>query len=235
MLKALKATGKPVVFVLMTGSAMGIQWEAANIPAIVNAWYGGQAGGTAIADVLFGDYNPAGRLPVTFYKSVDDLPDFEDYGMENRTYRYFRGEPLYPFGFGLSYTTFEYDDLEIPASLATEDETIVSVKVTNTGEMDGDEVVQLYLSHVNPETRAPIRALKGFRRIHLEAGESRVIEFRLGMEELALVDEQGFRVVNPGEIEISVGGGQPNPLALSRKAVVKGRLNITGGKVIFED
>ncbi len=115
MLKELKATGKPVVLVLMTGSALGIEWEAAKIPAIVNAWYGGQAGGTAIADVLFGDYNPAGRLPVTFYKSVDDLPDFEDYSMENRTYRYFKGEPIFPFGYGLSYTTFEYVDLEIPS------------------------------------------------------------------------------------------------------------------------
>jgi len=235
MLKELKATGKPVVFVLMTGSAMGIEWEAANIPAIVNAWYGGQAAGTAIADVLFGDYNPAGRLPVTFYKSVDDLPDFEDYSMENRTYRYFKGEPLFPFGYGLSYTTFTYDKLEIPTSLTTDGEVVIKARVRNTGKMDGDEVVQVYLSHKNPGVRAPKLALKAFSRINLKAGESRVIEFKIGQEELALVDEEGIRVVNPGEVEISVGGFQPGELVLSQKKAVKGTVTITGENVIFDD
>ena len=235
MLKELKATGKPVVLVLMTGSALGLEWEASNIPAIVNAWYGGQAGGTAIADVLFGDYNPAGRLPVTFYKSVNDLPDFEDYSMENRTYRYFRGEPLYPFGYGLSYTSFKYDKLEIPASIKTDGEVVIKARVKNTGKMNGDEVVQVYLSHKNPGMRVPIVALKAFSRINLKAGESKIVEFKIGPEELALVDEDGIRGVHPGEVEIWVGGCQPVAPALSQKKAVKGTLTITGDKVFFDD
>lgn len=235
MLKELKATGKPVVLVLMTGSALAVNWEAENLPAIVNAWYGGQAGGTAIADVLFGDYNPAGRLPVTFYKSVSDLPDFEDYSMENRTYRYFKGEPLFPFGYGLSYTTFEYDNLELPDSAATDCGLLVKATVKNTGKMDGDEVVQLYVSHKNTDVRAPIRALKSFSRIHLKAGESRVVEFMIGPEELALVNEEGIRVVDPGEIQLSVGGCQPEASALSSRKVVAATVSLTGEPVFFDD
>src|SRR5215467_16134641 len=147
-LKALKATGKPIVFVMMTGSAVAIPWEAENIPAILNAWYGGQAAGTAVADILFGDYNPSGRLPVTFYKSDKDLPSFEDYSMTNRTYRYFKGEALYPFGFGLSYTSFRYSDLKLSKTTAGANESVqVEVTVTNTGKTKGDEVVQFYISH----------------------------------------------------------------------------------------
>jgi beta-glucosidase len=235
MLKELKATGKPVVLVLMTGSALAVNWEAANLPAIVNAWYGGQAGGTAIADVLFGDYNPAGRLPVTFYKGVEDLPDFEDYSMENRTYRYFKGEPLFPFGYGLSYTTFKYDNLDIPDSTLTDCQILVKATVKNTGKMDGDEVVQVYLSHKNTGMRVPIRALKSFSRIHLKAGESRVVEFVIGPEELALVDEEGMRIVNPGELEISVGGCQPEATALSAKKAIKGTIVLAGERVFLDD
>ncbi|MBD0297483.1 MAG: glycoside hydrolase family 3 C-terminal domain-containing protein, partial [Flavisolibacter sp.] len=155
LLKALKTTGKPVVFVMMTGSAIAISWEAENIPAIINAWYGGQDAGTAIADVLFGDYNPAGRLPVTFYKSDNDLKDFNDYSMENRTYRYFKGKPLYGFGYGLSYTTFTYTDLKLPSSVAKGKNVSVSANVKNTGKMDGEEVVQLYVS--GQDKQAPVR------------------------------------------------------------------------------
>ena len=153
LMKALYATGKPVVFVMMTGSAIAIPWESENIPAIINAWYGGQSAGTAIADVLFGDYNPAGRLPVTFYKSDNDLPGFSDYSMNNRTYRYFKGEALYPFGYGLSYTTFNYDQLKIPATIGKGKNITVSVKSYNTGKTDGEEVVQLYLLHPNPTAK----------------------------------------------------------------------------------
>ena len=205
MLKALQATGKPVVFVLMTGSAIGLEWESKHVPAIVNAWYGGQAAGRAIADVLFGDYNPAGRLPVTFYRSVDDLPDFEDYSMANRTYRYFRGTPIYPFGYGLSYTTFRYDKL---TSERQENSIFIDVEVTNTGTRDGDEVVQLYVSNKRPFP-TPIHSLKGFRRIHLKAGESQMVQFVLTPEELSVVDAYGEIVAMEGEVNVSVGGGQP--------------------------
>jgi beta-glucosidase len=206
LLKELKATGKPVIFVLMTGSAIGLGWEANNIPAILNAWYGGQAGGEAIADVLFGDYNPAGRLPVTFYKSVDDLPDFEDYSMNNRTYRYFKGTPVYPFGYGLSYTTFDYGETEI----ATTGEQSLNAKatVTNTGARDGDEVVQLYVSNKR-DFLTPIRALKGFKRIHLRAGETQTIEFELTPDQLSVVNTAGHLEPMKGEVLISIGGGQP--------------------------
>ncbi len=222
LLKALKATGKPVVFVNMSGSAIGFEWEASNIPAILQAWYGGQAGGEAIADVLFGDYNPAGRLPVTFYKSVIDLPDFEDYSMENRTYRYFKGEPLYPFGFGLSYTSFKYTNLELPDILMENSDLNVKVNVTNTGKIDGDEVVQLYVSHKSDSFKTPICALKGFQRIHLKAGETKLLSFRLCSVELSGVDYDGKSVPVRGEVKVSVGGGQPTEkLILEEKVIQK--------------
>jgi len=208
-MKALKSTGKPVVFVMMTGSAIAIPWENENIPAIINAWYGGQSAGTAIADVLFGDHNPAGRLPVTFYKSDNDLPGFSDYSMNNRTYRYFKGEALYPFGYGLSYTTFKYDQIKIPATITKGKNITVSVKVTNTGKMDGEEVVQLYLQHQNITAKTPIKTLKGFQRITLKKGESKTINFELTPEQMSLVNESGSSYQPAGKILISVGGGQP--------------------------
>jgi beta-glucosidase len=235
LMKALKATGKPVVFVMMTGSALGIEWEASNIPAIVNAWYGGQAAGTAIADVLFGDYNPAGRLPVTFYKSVNDLPDFENYNMDNRTYRYFKGNPLFPFGFGLSYSTFKYDNLETPASATTNGDLLVKVRVKNSGKMDGDEVVQVYLTHKNASFKTPIRALKAFKRIGLKAGESKVVEFMLGAEELAMIDNNGVKAVAPGEIEISVGGGQPSETTIAKGNTLIKIIPVAGDKLVLKN
>ncbi|MVN22410.1 glycoside hydrolase family 3 C-terminal domain-containing protein [Mucilaginibacter arboris] len=220
LLKALKATGKPVVFVMMTGSAIATPWEAENIPAIVNAWYGGQAAGTALADVLFGDYNPAGRLPVTFYKSDEDLPSFTDYSMNNRTYRYFKGKPLYAFGYGLSYTTFKYGEIQTPTQVAVGKNTIVSVKVTNAGKMDGEEVVQLYLSHLKSNATAPIRALKGFKRIFLKAGETRNVSFTLTPQDLSLVDEQGNSKEIPGSIMLNAGGSQPDAQTQASKKTV---------------
>jgi beta-glucosidase len=207
LMKALKATGKPLVFINMSGGAMGFEWEAANVPAIIQGWYGGQSGGTAIADVLFGDYNPAGRLPVTFYKNVNDLPDFEDYRMENRTYRYFKGEPLYPFGFGLSYTTFQYSNLAI--SRKNTNEIFVKVKVTNAGKKQGDEVAQLYLSHRDAGFKTPIRTLKGFQRINLKAGQSKFISFKLTAKELMEVEANGELIKMKGNFDVSVGGEQP--------------------------
>ena len=209
VMKALHATERPVVFVMMTGSAIAIPWENENIPAIINAWYGGQSAGTAVADVLFGDYNPAGRLPVTFYKSDSDLPDFNSYDMTNRTYRYFKGEALYPFGFGLSYTNFTYSNLTVPSTSKTGKNIAVSVKVTNTGKLNGDEVVQLYVSNQNNTIQAPLQALKGFKRISLKAGESRIVQFQLTPEDISVTDGKGGLKPLKGKISISVGGGQP--------------------------
>jgi beta-glucosidase len=209
LIKSINGLGKPVVLVLLNGSALAVNWEDKNIPAIVEAWYPGQAAGQAIADVLFGDYNPAGRLPVTFYKSVNDLPKFTDYNMTTQTYRYFKGEPLYPFGYGLSYTTFDYDALQVGEQSSTTDSVEVSVKVTNTGDMDGDEVVQLYLSNRSAAVRIPIRELKAFKRIHLNKGESQTVKFVLPPNAFSLITEKNERAVVPGKFEIAVGGGQP--------------------------
>lgn len=208
LLQALHGTGKPVIFVMMTGSAIACPWENEHIPAILNAWYGGQAAGTAIADVLFGDYSPSGRLPVTFYRSDNDLPAFSDYSMQGRTYRYFKGRALYPFGYGLSYSQFNYSKLRIPESADLREPLIVKAAVTNTGSVDGDEVVQLYVSHPGI-AGAPLKSLKGFQRIHLRRGESREISFRLGAEELSLIGENGSAYQPKGKVVISVGGGQP--------------------------
>ena len=235
LLKELKATGKPVVFVMMTGSALGIEWEAANIPAIINAWYGGQAAGTAIADVLFGDYNPAGRLPVTFYKSINDLTDFENYSMNNRTYRYFSGEQLFQFGYGLSYTSFKYGNLVIPATSTTNSDITFKVDVSNSGNMDGEEVVQVYLTHKNAGTKTPIRALKAFKRISLKAGETKSAEFNLGPKELSIVNEEGIREVIPGEIEISVGGCQPSESALAEGRSIRKIMPVAGDRVVIKN
>ena len=226
LMKTLKGTGKPVVFVMMTGSAIAIPWENENIPAIVNSWYGGQSAGTAIADVLFGDYNPAGRLPVTFYKSDSDLPGFGDYSMNNRTYRYFKGEALYPFGYGLSYTTFKYDALKVPVSAFAGKNVTVSARVTNSGKLNGEEVVELYITHEGIQTKAPIKALKGFKRIALKAGESKVISFTLTPDQLSLVSEDGKTYQPKGKTTVSIGGGQPGVKIKSTSNVISGSIAI---------
>jgi len=226
LLKALKTTGKPVVFVMMTGSAIAVPWESQNIPAIINGWYGGQSAGTAIADVLFGDYNPAGRLPVTFYKSDNDLPSFTDYSMNNRTYRYFKGEPLYGFGYGLSYTSFMYDQLKMPSSTIKGKTVPVSIRVKNNGKKDGEEVVQLYVSASDKTIQAPLKALKGFQRIYLKAGKSRTIQFNLSPEDLSIIDDNGNPKEFSGKVTISVGGGQPGTKIKTTSNVVQGAINI---------
>jgi beta-glucosidase len=210
LLERVYALGKPIVLVLLGGSAIAVTWANAHVPAILQAWYPGEAGGTALADVLFGDTNPSGRLPVTVYKSVVDLPPFVDYAMDNRTYRYFRGEPLYPFGHGLSYTTFEYEDLRLSAdTIGTDGSLTVQVEVINTGKRAGDEVVQLYITYPDTSPRNPIRQLRGFQRISLAPGEKKTISFTLAPKELALVNDAGQRVVEAGEYRVSVGGRQP--------------------------
>ena len=207
LLKAVVATGKPVVVVLLSGSAIAVNWANDHAPAILQAWYPGGEGGTAIADVLFGDYNPAGRLPVTFYKSVDQLPPFTDYSMQGRTYRYFKGEPLYPFGYGLSYTRFAYSNLRVNSVKAGEP-VKATVDVTNTGEREGDEVVQLYLTDVAASVPVPIRTLVGFERISLRPREKRTVTFTITPRQMSLIDNNDKRVIEPGEFLISVGGSQ---------------------------
>jgi beta-glucosidase len=185
LLQAVYATGTPIVLVLLSGSALAVNWAEVSIPAIVAAWYPGEEGGTALADVLFGDYNPAGRLPVTFYKSVEQLPSFSDYRMAGRTYRFFTGEPLYPFGFGLSYTSFSIDNLMIsPAQVKGGEVVNVTAEVSNTGKVAGDEVVQLYIHQKSGSDSRPVRELKGFERVTLQPGEAKTVSFQLGPDEL---------------------------------------------------
>ncbi len=186
LLEKIVAIGKPTVLVLLNGSALGVNWAQDHVPAIVEAWYPGQASGTAIADVLFGNYNPGGRLPVTFYKSINDLPAFDDYKMAGRTYRFFEGTPLYPFGHGLSYTTFAYKNLrasnERPSS---RDTVMVRVDVTNTGKVAGDEVVQVYAQHMGSKVERPKEDLRGFRRVTLAPGQTRTVAIPVAIASLA--------------------------------------------------
>ncbi|HTM38216.1 MAG TPA: glycoside hydrolase family 3 C-terminal domain-containing protein [Terriglobales bacterium] len=209
LIQAVAASGKPLVVVLMNGSALGVNWEKAHANAIVEAWYSGEEGGAAIAETLSGKNDPAGRLPVTFYKDVHQLPHFEDYSMKGRTYRYFEGEPLWPFGYGLSYTTFSYGNISLPETpLSAGDPLDSSVTVTNTGKVAGDEVVQLYLKFPDIPG-APVRALRGFQRIHLEPGASEKVEFHLNPRDLSMVTETGDIIVAQGKYALSIGGGQP--------------------------
>ncbi|PQV50213.1 beta-glucosidase [Jejuia pallidilutea] len=207
LLKALHETGTPVVLVLLNGSALAINWENDNLPAIVEAWYPGELGGTAIADVLFGDYNPSGRLPVTFYKSHKDLLPFVNYNMKGRTYRYFKGEALYPFGYGLSYTNFKYDTLKLSKDkISTTGTTTVSVKVTNVGDVAGDEVVQLYIKDVESSVKRPLKSLRGIKRVSLKPGKSTKVSFEITPEDLWFFDTQlRKKVVEPGVFEIGIG------------------------------
>lgn len=210
LMKELEKTGRPLVVVNMSGSVMSFEWESQHADAILQAWYGGQAAGDAIVDVLFGTYNPAGRMPLTTYKSDADLPAFEDYSMSNRTYRYFKGEPRYPFGYGLSYTTFAYKNISAPKQLATAVPAEVSAVVKNTGKRAGDEVVQLYVVHPqNGREIIPLCSLKGFKRVHLKPGEEQKVTFTLLPEDLALTDAKGNLIEKSGELEIFIGGGQP--------------------------
>ena len=227
LLKDLQALGKPVVLVLLNGSAVAVNWANEHVPAILDAWYPGEEGGTAIADVLFGDYNPGGRLPVTFYKSADQLPPFTDYGMQGRTYRYFKGEPLYPFGFGLSYTQFSYSKLRLSAgTINAGQELKVTAEVANTGDRAGEEVVQLYLSDVKASVPVPIRSLAGFKRVFLKPGEKQSVSFTINAGQMSLIDDNGKRLIEPGEFELSIGGGQRTTYArgpgfVARRFVVK--------------
>ena len=213
LLKAVQATGKPLVVVLMSGSALAVNWSNQHANAILEAWYPGEEGGTAIAEVLAGAYNPAGRLPITIYKGVEQLPPFTDYSMANRTYRYFDGQPLFPFGYGLSYSKFAYSNLSLSkATLAAGDPLEVAVDVKNTSDRAGDEVVQLYLTFPKLDG-VPRHALRGFSRVHLRAGETRSVKLALADRDLSYVNADGTHMIGAGTYQLSVGGGQPGTSA----------------------
>lgn len=227
LIKAIHALGKPVIVVLLNGSALAINWEQKNIPAILETWYPGQAAGQAIADVLFGDYNPGGKLPVTFYKSTKDLPAFTEYSLKGQTYRFFQGEPLYPFGHGLSYTSFAYEDLKVDDNRKAGEAVRVSVNVKNIGAMKGDEVIQVYVTHLNAPVRVPLRSLAEFQRIHLGRGESKQVQFTIASDAFSFINEKGEKVISPGQFEISVGGGQPGvKIGKSTLPVLKAKINL---------
>jgi beta-glucosidase len=221
LLKLVHKSGKPVILVLTSGSALAVNWANENIPAIVQLWYPGEEGGTALADVLFGDYNPAGRLPVTFYKSVDQLPLFTDYNMKGRTYRYFVDEPLFPFGYGLSYTKFEYQNLKLPKKIKAGNNIEVTVEVRNAGDIAGDEIVQLYVKDLEASIPVPVWAMQGFKRIHLEPGQEKLMEFRLTPEQLAYINDDARYVLEPGIFEIAVGGALPGTSPPTTEFIIK--------------
>lgn len=220
LLEAVQATGTPVVVVLMSGSALAVGWADEHADAILEAWYPGGRGGRAVASLLFGEFSPAGRLPVTFYRSASDLPDIHDYAMENRTYRFFRGVPLYPFGYGLSYTDFCYSAPSISRPIVEAGTDVeVSSRVKNTGTRESDEVVQLYLKDMEASTRVPNFQLAGFRRIHLKPGETAEVKFTVTARQMALIDDEGCCILEPGRFRVYVGGSQPD----QRSAELLGR------------
>jgi beta-glucosidase len=236
LLDAVCATGNPVIVILANGGAMSVNSVQEKADAILLAGYGGQQGGNAVADVLFGDYNPAGRLPVTYYKSIDQIPPFENYDMKGKTYRYFTREPLYPFGYGLSYTSFTYNNLSMPIKAAAGETVKVKVMVTNSGKVAGEEVIQLYLTDEKASTPRPVRQLEGFRRISLKPGESKEVEFTLEPRQFSIINSKDKRVIEPGWFTISVGGKQPGfkgYLDPQFTQVLTGRINLTGKEVPF--
>jgi len=218
LLEAVQATGKPLIIVLMNGSALSVNWANEHANAILEAWYPGEEGGTAIAQTLAGVNNPAGRLPVTFYKSVEDLPPFDDYSMSNRTYRYFKGTPLYPFGFGLSYSKFEYSNVKLSAKqLPAGAPLTVDADVKNTSQRDGDEVAEIYL-HFPNSAGAPLRALRGFTRVQVAAGETAHLRLTLDPRALSHVNQAGEHIIAPGSYRLSIGGGQPGTSSRTTEA-----------------
>ena len=234
LLETMLAYRKPTALVLLNGSAVAVNWAAEHVPAILTAWYPGQEGGTAVADVLFGIYSPAGRLPVTFYRSAADLPPFEDYRMQGRTYRYFTGVPLFPFGHGLSYTRFSYSGLRLSSSRIRPDEAVqVTVSVKNDGNRAGEEVVQLYVKDEAASVPVPIRSLQGFSRVSLAPGQQKTVTFALTPGALSVLDKDMRRVVEPGFFTVDVGGKQPGfkGVADARTTeVVRTRLEVVAGR-----
>jgi len=210
LLTVLGSLNKPIVVVLTSGSAVAINWANENANAALANWYGGESGGKAIIGTLVGRYNPGGRSPVTFYASDSDLPAFDDYSMEGRTYRYFKGQPLYAFGHGLSYTTFNYTNVTGPKMVQAGSDMTIQVTLLNSGNRDGEEVIQVYLKPVNSPTARPLNhQLAGFSRVSLKASKKSVFSITIKARQLSLVDADGQRAVRAGDYELHVGGGQP--------------------------
>jgi beta-glucosidase len=206
---------KPIILVLTGGSPVCTEELKTIADAIVFVWYPGQEGGRAVADVIFGDVNPSGKLPVTFPKSVNQLPDFKDYSMKGRTYRYMTEEPLYPFGFGLSYTTFAYSNIKLTSpKIKKLQSTSVTATITNAGKYAGEEVVQLYVTDLVASTSTPLYSLKGIKRVHLQPGESKEVSFDITPEMLMLVNENGEKILEPGDFKISIGGSVPSSMSV---------------------
>ena len=211
LLEEVYKTGKPVILVLQSGSALAVNFADEHVPAIIQAWYSGAEGGKAIASLLFGDYSPSGKLPVTFYKTTEELPDFNDYSMENRTYRYMKDQALYPFGYGLSYTKFEYSNLITSKCEIKSGETAeFKVTVKNVGKYESEETVQLYLKDVDASVIVPKYELKGIKKTTLKPGEEKQVEFKITPRQMALIDNDGNCILEPGIFEVFVGGSQPD-------------------------
>jgi len=228
LIQELFKTGKPIVYVNFSGSSVALNWENDNLPALVQAFYPGETSGTALVRLLFGDFNPSGRLPVTFYKTIDDLPDFKNYEMDGRTYRYFNKKPLYPFGYGLSYTTFKYKNLLADDISSTQTPVNVTVILENVGNADGEEVVQIYVTNKTSVFKVPKTSLKGFQRVFLKRGEQKTVSFTLKSEDFSIIDDDARQLVEPGIFEIAIGGLLPDKNTLAKT------IKLTGKSVIVE-
>ncbi len=208
ILEVAYASGKPVILILLSGSALAVTWADEHIPAIIQGWYPGAQGGRAIARILFGEKNPEGRLPVTFYRTTEELPDFTDYAMKGRTYRYMENEALYPFGYGLSYTDFTYSTPSLSSDTITEDGITISAVLMNDGKKEGTETVQVYVKALREGT--PNAQLKGIKKVTLQPGEKREVSVKLPLSAFALYDEEAVNRVGMGEYLVSIGGNQPD-------------------------
>ncbi len=237
LLETVFKVGKPVILVLLSGSALAVSWADTHIPAIIQAWYPGAEGGKAVASLIFGDYSPSARLPVTFYRSTEELPDFSDYSMNNRTYRYMKGEALYPFGYGLSYTRFEYRELRLTGTQIKAGESVFCrVKVKNAGRYPAEEAVQLYLKDLEASVVVPNWQLRGIRKVFLQPGQEQEISFEITPRLMALVNEEGKYILEPGIFEVYVGGSQPDARSqeLTGFKVLKTGFEVAGSPVEME-
>ena len=237
LLEKIYSLGKPVILVLLSGSALSVKWADEHVAAIVQAWYPGAEGGNALASMLFGEFSPAGRLPITFYNTTEELPDFCDYSMKGRTYRYMKNEALYPFGYGLSYTKFKYSSLKLEKeTLAAGENQTVAITVKNIGQFPSDEVVQLYLKDVTASVEIPKWDLRGFKRIHLNPDEETEVHFTLTPKQMSLIDNNGERVLEPGAFQVFAGGSQPDDRSrkLTQIDVLSAEFTVTGKPLLLE-
>jgi beta-glucosidase len=237
LIEAVHKTGKPIILVLLSGSALAVTWAHENLPALIQGWYPGEEGGSAIASMLFGEFSPSGKLPVTFYRSTEELPDFSDYSMKNRTYKYMQNEALYPFGYGLSYTKFEYSGLALSKDAIDAGEAIeVKAVVRNTGSYESDETMQLYLKDVEASVDVPKWQLRGVRKVHLKPGEETEVKFEISARQMALINNDGKCILEPGDFEVFIGGSQPDArsLKLTNTEVLRGSFKVIGEDLELE-